>query len=99
MISGMIAANHVHAAIEANRFDENFFSAYDDEIYKSLWDELKLSHTLQKLSKYSRLFNYVVSKAERNETLRDTITCMFDDLQMRDRLRSPKFYLKLMFGG
>ena len=98
MASGMIAANHVAAAIEANCFDEKFFRAYDDEIYKSLWDELKLSHTLQKLSKYSWLFNYVVSKAERNETLRDTITCMFDDLQMRDRLRSPKFYLGLVFG-
>jgi geranylgeranyl reductase family protein len=98
MVSGMIAANHIDAAIQANRFDEKFFKAYDDEIYKSLWSELKLSHTLQKLSKYSWLFNYVVSKAERNETLRDTITCMFDDLQMRDRLSSPKFYLKLMFG-
>jgi len=98
MVSGMIAAKHVDAAIEANTFDEKFFSAYDEEIYKSLWGELKLSHTLQKLSKYSWLFNYVVSKAERNETLRDTITCMFDDLQVRDRLRSPKFYLQLLFG-
>jgi geranylgeranyl reductase family protein len=99
MVSGMIAAHHVSQSLEANQFDEKFHSKYDEEIYKSLWDELKLSHTLQKLSKYSWLFNYVVSKAERNETLRDTITCMFDDLDMRDRLRSPKFYLKLMFGG
>jgi len=99
MVSGMIAAEHVSRSLEGNRYDEKFHSKYDEEIYKSLWDELKLSHTLQKLSKYSWLFNYVVSKAERNETLRDTITCMFDDLDMRDRLRSPKFYLKLMFGG
>jgi flavin-dependent dehydrogenase len=98
MVSGMIASRHLAAALEAGRFDQNFFKAYDEEIYKSLWSELKLSHTLQKLSKYSWLFNYVVSKAERNETLRDTITCMFDDLQMRDKLSSPKFYLKLMFG-
>jgi geranylgeranyl reductase family protein len=98
MVSGMIAAEHVAAAIEANKFDQKFFNAYDEDVYKSLWGELKLSHALQKLSKYSWLFNYVVSKAERNETLRDTITCMFDDLQMRDRLRSPRFYLELMFG-
>jgi menaquinone-9 beta-reductase len=96
MVTGMIAAAQVVKSLSENRFDEKFLAAYDEDVYRSLWSELKLSHTLQRLSNYSWLFNYVVSKAARNETLRDTITCMFDDLEMRDRLRSPKFYLKLL---
>ncbi len=96
MVSGMLAAKQVKRSLTANRFDEKFLSEYDDEVYKTLWSELKLSHTLQRLSKYPWLFNYVVSKASRNEELRDTITCMFDDLNIRDRLRSPRFYFKLL---
>ncbi len=96
MVTGMIAAKHLKKSLQENRFDADFFSAYDEEVYKTLWSELKLSHTLQRLSKYGWLFNYVVNKAARNEELRDTITCMFDDLNIRDRLRSPKFYFRLM---
>lgn len=96
MVTGMLAANQVEKCIAENRYDEKFLCAYDDAVYKSLWSELKLSHTLQKLSHYAWLFNYVVNKAARNEALRDTITCMFDDLNIRDRLRSPGFYFKLL---
>lgn len=96
MVTGMLAARQVQRSLRANRFDAAFLSEYDKEVYASLWSELKLSHTLQRLSGYSSLFNYVVNKASRNETLRDTITCMFDDLSIRDRLRSPKFYFNLL---
>ena len=98
MVTGMLAAEQVKRSLEANQYDENFISEYDDAVYKSLWHELKLSHTLQKLSKYSWLFNYVVNKAANNEELRHTITCMFDDLDMRSRLSSPGFYFRLLFG-
>ncbi|HNQ00535.1 MAG TPA: geranylgeranyl reductase, partial [Bacteroidia bacterium] len=68
----------------------------DSNIYSALWDELKLSHTMQKLTNYSWLFNFVVNKASKSKTLRDTITCMFEDLDMRDKLRSPGFYFNLL---
>jgi len=96
MVTGMLAANQVKASLLENRFDAPFMEAYDAVVYQSLWSELKLSHTLQRLSNYAWLFNYVVNKASRNEALRDTITCMFDDLDIRDKLRSPKFYFKLL---
>jgi geranylgeranyl reductase family protein len=96
LFTGMLAADRIQDALHENRFDEIYLGKYDEAVYQSLWGELKLSHTLQRLSKYGWLFNYVVSKAARNEALRDTITCMFDDLNMRERLRSPKFYFKLL---
>lgn len=96
MYSGMLAAAHIEQAIVANRYDAEFNAAYDKIFYHKQWDELKLSHTMQKLVKYPWLFNFVVNKANKNKTLRETISCMFEDLDMRAKLRSPKFYLQLL---
>lgn len=97
MYSGMLAAAHIQEAFKANRFDAAFNANYDKLFYHKQWDELKLSHTMQKLVKYPWLFNFVVNKANKNKTLRETISCMFEDLDMRAKLRSPKFYLQLLF--
>lgn len=97
LYSGMLAAAHIQEALEKDRFDAEFNSAYDQAFYTRQWDELKLSHTLQKLCKYPWLFNFMVNKANKNATLRETLSCMFEDLDMRSRLRDPRFYLKLLF--
>ncbi|MBC7382950.1 MAG: NAD(P)/FAD-dependent oxidoreductase [Bacteroidia bacterium] len=97
MYSGMLAASHIQNCLNNNRFDAAYNKAYDLAFFSRQWDELKLSHTMQKLCKYPWLFNFVVNKANKNKTLRDTISCMFEDLDMRAKLRSPKFYLQLLF--
>jgi len=96
MYSGMLAANHIKNAIAANNFSDTFNAAYDKAFYDRQWDELKLSHTMQKLVKYPWLFNFVVNKANKNKTLRETISCMFEDLDLRAKLRNPLFYFKLL---
>jgi len=40
----------------------------------------------------------VVSRAVRNPAIADTISSMFNDLDMRAQLRRPSFYAKLLFG-
>ncbi|MFI5218545.1 MAG: NAD(P)/FAD-dependent oxidoreductase [Bacteroidia bacterium] len=97
MYCGMVAAETAKESLNQNRFDSEFLKKYDENIYNRLWSELKLSHTLQKLCNYPRLFNFVVNKAERNQTFRETISCMFDDLDLREKLRKPSFYFKLLF--
>ncbi|MDP1727042.1 MAG: geranylgeranyl reductase family protein [Bacteroidota bacterium] len=97
MYSGMLAARHIENCLSQNRFDAAFNKAYDAAFYSRQWDELKLSHTMQKLCRFPWLFNFVVNKANKNKTLRETISCMFEDLDMRAKLRSPKFYLQLLF--
>jgi len=96
MYSGMLAADTIAEALKQNRFDATFLKNYDNTFYSRQWNELKLSHTLQKLCKFPWLFNYVVNKAHKNKTLRDTISCMFEDLDMRAKLRDPLFYFKLL---
>lgn len=96
LYSGMLAASHIKSCVESNRFDAEFNKKYDEAFYSRQWDELKLSHTLQKLCKYPWLFNFVVNKAHKNKTLRETISCMFEDLDLRAKLRNPLFYFKLL---
>jgi flavin-dependent dehydrogenase len=57
MLSGMIAARHVQSAVIQNRYDEKFLSAYDADIYKALWKELRMSKTMQSAFKRSSSYS------------------------------------------
>ncbi len=99
MISGKWAASRAAECLLANRTDAAFTAEYDRKVYRQLGDELMLSYQLQRLASYPRLFNFVVRKASRNPVMRETISCMFEDLDMRERLRKPGFYFRLLFAG
>ncbi len=95
MICGIKAAETVQAA--AGDFSPEQLKMYDESVYKRLWPELSLSKKMQELVKYPWLFNLVVNKAARSKTLRETISCMFEDLDLRGRLKDPRFYMKVFF--
>ncbi len=97
LYSGMLAADTIAEAIAVNKFDKEFLSVYEKKLYNNLDKELKLSHSIQKLAHHAWLFNLVINKARKNSTLSETITCMFDDIDIRERLRKPSFYFKLLF--
>lgn len=96
MISGQKAAEVIVEAVKADRFDAAYLQRYDVAVYKRMWNELSLSHKMQQLVNYPWLFNLVVNKANKSATLQDTISCMFEDLEVRDRLKQPGFYLNLL---
>ncbi|MCB0696750.1 MAG: geranylgeranyl reductase family protein [Chitinophagaceae bacterium] len=98
LYSGMLAADAIENCLKENRFDAAFIKeAYDIVLYRRLGDELKLGTTMQKLCRFPWLFNLVVNKAEKSPSLSKTISCMFTDLDLRDQLRKPSFYLKILF--
>lgn len=98
LYSGMLAANTIEQAIQANRFDADFLNdSYDNALYKRLGDELRIGTTLQKLCRFPWLFNFVVNKAHKSPSLSKTISCMFLDIDLRDQLRKPSFYFKILF--
>jgi geranylgeranyl reductase family protein len=97
MVSGLVASRAIKSAIDANDFSEQFLQQYDEAIYKKLWAELKLSHYLQILSSKPRLFNFVIGKASRSKELRKTISCMFENVDIRKKFMNPLFYLKILF--
>jgi len=99
VLSGYTAAQTAIEAMGTGDLGREKLQAYDQAIYRRLGGELKLSYRMQQLVRFPWLFNFVVRKANRNKTLRDTIMVMFEDIDLRDRLRRPSFYLKLLFSG
>lgn len=99
MFSGLYAANQAERSLQQNNFSAGFMKQYDDELYKRLWSELLLSYRMQQLVNFPSLFNFVVRKANNNKLLSETISCMFEDLDMRARLKDPMFYFKLLFSS
>jgi len=98
LYSGMLAAAAIKEAVAQKDFSAAFLkAAYDDVVYKRLGDELKISATLQRLCKYPWLFNFVVNKAYKSASLRNTISCMFTDMNLREQLSKPSFYWKILF--
>jgi len=97
LYSGMLAAEAAGKALQAQRFDDSFLQEhYGDVLFRRIGDELKLSYTMQKLVRYPWLFNLVVNKANKSPALRDTMTSMFADLDVRALLRRPSFYWKIL---
>jgi geranylgeranyl reductase family protein len=97
MLSGIFAARQVERCLAEKNFTGAFMKQYDEELYKRLWSELLLSYRLQQLVNFPSLFNFIVRKGNSNAMLSDTISCMFEDLDMRARLKSPMFYFNLLF--
>ncbi|MEQ8908677.1 MAG: geranylgeranyl reductase family protein [Vicingaceae bacterium] len=95
--SGRVAADHLAAAFKEKRFDAAFNQAYDKEIYRRMWSELRLSSFMQKMLRYPKLFNFIVKKANRNESLRTLITASLEEVDLRQQFKKPSFYLKLLF--
>lgn len=96
MICGQKAAEITVQALEEGILSAERLRAYDEAVYKRMWNELALSRRMQELVRYPWLFNLVVNKAEKSATLRDTISCMFEDLEVRNRLKQPGFYVNLL---
>jgi geranylgeranyl reductase family protein len=98
LYSGMLAANGAIAALEKGRYDAAFMhEAYDKLLYGRIGEELKISAAMQRLCRYPWLFNMVVNKAHKSPSLSKTISCMFTDIDLRDQLRKPSFYAKVLF--
>jgi geranylgeranyl reductase family protein len=98
LLSGKIAAEIARLALSENNFSANFLKQYDTIVYDKTWDETNLSYKLQRMVRFPFLFNFVINRLNKNTLLRETFTAMFSDLDIRSKLRSPLFYLKLLLG-
>jgi geranylgeranyl reductase family protein len=97
LYSGRIAVQQAAAAIAANDYSDAFFNSYDENVYRILGPELQVSTKLQKLIKYPWLFNILMKMGTRNKQLKDLMSCMFHEVDLRKKLGQPTFYLKLLF--
>lgn len=97
MISGMVASRAVVACRDKNlSYSAENLEWYTNEFYRKMGAELRISRILQRLCNWRWLFNFVVRKANRSKTFRESIMSMFYDMNMRKRLSNPLFYVKLL---
>jgi len=99
MFSAKIAAEVIAEAVEKNDYSAGFLKEYDRQLYDRLWDEINLSYKIQRLVQHRWLFNFVINRLHKNKRLMDTFSLMFNDLDMREKLKSPLFYLRLLFNN
>ncbi|HQW04884.1 MAG: geranylgeranyl reductase family protein [Flavobacteriales bacterium] len=98
MISGVYAADIAAAALSEKDLSAARLRAYDQRVWKRLGKELAISTRLQQMANQAWLFDFVVDRANKNPALADTISSMFTDLDLRERLKKPGFYMDLLLG-
>ncbi|MBL7951407.1 MAG: NAD(P)/FAD-dependent oxidoreductase [Flavobacteriales bacterium] len=98
MISGVYAADVAVDMLQRNDLSAIAARAYDERVWKRLGKELAISTRLQQMADQAWLFNFVVDRANKNPALADTISSMFTDLDLRERLKKPGFYMDLLLG-
>ena len=97
MQSAHVASKIIERALIAGDFSEEYLIDYDRKFYDELKDELRLSEYIQRLVQKQWLFNFVFNRLHNNKSLQELFTGMLSDLDLRAKLRSPAFYLKILF--
>jgi menaquinone-9 beta-reductase len=96
MQSAEIAADMILQAFNKNDFSKEYFLEYDRRLENMIGKELKLSESIRKLSSFPALINFVVNRANSNEAMRELIGGMYEDLEIRKKLKNPLFYLRMV---
>ena len=96
LYSGRLAANQAAKAVEKNDFSETALSGYQSEINRVMGQELKLSARLQKLVRFPYLFNLLLNIGARNKKLKELVSCMFYEVDLRKKLTKLSFYINLL---
>ena len=96
--SGRVSAEHILECFRVNDFSADFNKAYDKEIYRRMWNEFKISTTLQKLIRYPFFFNFVVKKASQSKYLQQFFIEALANVEKKKKLLlKPSFYYGIFF--
>ncbi len=99
MVSGRLAAQLLMERDLSVEADRQSLAEYDRRVYAKLGKELSISHMMQKLVRFPRLFDFVARKASKNSSLQSLMTMMFENLDLRKELTRPGFYWNLFLGS
>jgi geranylgeranyl reductase family protein len=95
--SGRVAGEQVLKCFDQQNFSAEFNQAYDKEISRRMWKELKVSHSLQKLCRYPWLFNFVVKKGNQSKYLKQFLVEALANVEIKRLLTKPAFYYRMLF--
>jgi flavin-dependent dehydrogenase len=84
--SGRVAAEHVINCFKEKNFSATFNKAYDKEIYRRMWNEFKVSTTLQRITNYPRLFNFVINRVNNSKRLQNFLIEALANIDQKKKL-------------
>ena len=96
MISGRLAAQVAANAVRENDYSARRLSVYDGLVRERLQKELELSEKIRRLARRPWLFNFLFSRINANAKMRELFSNMYNDLDVRAKLKTPSFYLRLL---
>ena len=80
--SGRVAADHIITAFNLGRFDAQFNEAYDKEIYRRLWGELRLNYWMQIAMRNPARCNLILKWAIGNKLVQEAVLSGFSVKKM-----------------
>ena len=83
-------------ARKANDYSARFLRRYEEQLWRVLGSELKLSTQLHGLGNWGFIMNLVVRKAARSPQVSDLICGMMANAVPRKQMINPLFYLRLL---
>ncbi len=76
--SGRVAAEHLIRCHATNRFDAAFNKGYDREIYRRMWNELRLNYWTQVFMRNPRRCNWIIQHAITNSFVKAIVMSGFN---------------------
>lgn len=95
--SGRTAADILTSAIREKDFSAKSMRRYDEDLYKKVWGELRISGMLQKLANYPLIFDFLLKKAEKNTYVKNYLHDALADVHKRRFTAAPAFLFNLFF--
>lgn len=96
--SGRVAAAHALACFNQHNFSADFNKAYDKEIYKRMWSELRVSSWLLKLVSFPWAFNFAIKRANQSKYVQHFIVDALSNIESKKKvLFKPSFYYRMLF--
>ncbi len=95
--SGRVAAKHLINCFSSNNFSASFNKAYDKEIYRLMWKELKFSRWVQMFFSRPWLMKFAIRKIGNNKIIRKILTDSYDTKDKTEVFWSPRFLWNFLF--
>lgn len=96
--SGRVAAQHIINCFDRNNFSAAFNKAYDNEIYRRMLKEFRISRMLQRVVRFPFLFNFVIKKARQSKYVQKfLIDALANVGKKKTLLLKPTFYFRMLF--
>ena len=95
--SGRVAGKHIKKCFEENNFSKDFNQAYDKEIYRLMWKELKFSRWIQMFFSRPWLMKFAIRKIGNNRIVQKLLTDSYDGDNKSNVFWNPKFLWIFLF--